>query len=139
MRSFTGRVIKGVASRFKVATATGAVSCLARGRLKAGGDILVGDEVEVPILVEGILVSDCIPAPDGNRRLDEGLFDKEQKFPLGVEYSHTCPVAITVVLVVEAIVLGFGLDNIQNSRHNVLLNELTHTPKQYSERDRHDF
>ena len=28
MKSFTGRVIKGVASRFKVATATGAVSCL---------------------------------------------------------------------------------------------------------------
>ena len=47
MKSFTGRVIKGVASRFKVATATGAVNCLARGKLKAGGDILVGDEVEV--------------------------------------------------------------------------------------------
>lgn len=47
MKSLSGRVVKGVASRFSVCTDEGVKNCLARGKLKADGLIYVGDYVEI--------------------------------------------------------------------------------------------
>ncbi len=47
MKTFDGRVIKAVASKFYVSTSEGVKVCFARKRLKAEGNILVGDHVSV--------------------------------------------------------------------------------------------
>lgn len=47
MRTFDGRVIKAVASKFFVDTSDGVKVCFARKKLKADGIIFVGDRVQV--------------------------------------------------------------------------------------------
>lgn len=47
MKTFDGRVIKGVASKFFVDTESGVKVCFARKKLKADGNIFVGDFVTV--------------------------------------------------------------------------------------------
>ncbi len=47
MKSFEGRVVKAVASRFGVECEKGVLTCFARKRLKLDGSICVGDRVKV--------------------------------------------------------------------------------------------
>ncbi len=56
-----GRVIKGVASVFDVETADGTVSAFARGKLKRGGEIYVGDLVELEKSGSRFVISEVLP------------------------------------------------------------------------------
>lgn len=56
-----GRVIKGVTSKYLVDTPDGVMTCLARGKLKQEGNILIGDFVELTEEKSGCVIEKVLP------------------------------------------------------------------------------
>lgn len=61
MKTYDGRVVKAVSSRFFVDVADGVKTCYARKKLKADGDIFVGDRVRISKDRDSYVIEEVYP------------------------------------------------------------------------------